>query len=112
MKGVKMQLSETEMNKLLIINQVKNRSISQEEGGKELNLSTRQVRRLLSRFCKEGAMGIKSKHKGGNLLLAVDIKEKILALVRERYADFGPTFAAEKLLEKENLKVSKETLRQ
>jgi hypothetical protein len=31
--------------------------------------------------------------------------------VRERYADFGPTFAAEKLPELNDLKVSRETLR-
>jgi len=34
-----------------------------------------------------------------------------LAGTRERYADFGPTFAAEKLAERHNLKVSRETLR-
>src|ERR1700721_1137962 len=34
-----------------------------------------------------------------------------IALVRERYADFGPTFAAEKLAERHDLKVSRETLR-
>jgi hypothetical protein len=31
--------------------------------------------------------------------------------VRERYADFGPTFAAEKLAERYDLRVSRETLR-
>ena len=31
--------------------------------------------------------------------------------MRERYADFGPTFAAEKLAELHDLKVSRETLR-
>jgi hypothetical protein len=33
------------------------------------------------------------------------------APVRERYADFGPTFAAEKLAERHDLKVPRETLR-
>jgi hypothetical protein len=32
-------------------------------------------------------------------------------LVKERYVDFGPTFAAEKLAESHDLKVSRETLR-
>jgi hypothetical protein len=31
--------------------------------------------------------------------------------VRERYADFGPTLAAEKLAEQDGLTVSRETLR-
>lgn len=105
-----MYLSEAELDKLLIINQVKNRTLTQQEAGQELNLSSRQVRRLLARFCNEGAVGIKSKHRGGNRLLAIDFKLQVLTVVRERYHDFGPTFAAEKLL-LDGLKVSKETLR-
>ena len=105
-----MQLSEAELDKLLIINQVKNRSMTQQEAGQQLNLSSRQVRRLLASFCQEGAVGIKSKHRGGNRLLSLDFKQKVLTLVRARYHDFGPTFAAEKLL-LEGLPVSKETLR-
>jgi hypothetical protein len=34
-----------------------------------------------------------------------------VTLVRERYADFGPTLAAEKLSERDGLRVSRETLR-
>src|SRR5271169_5431024 len=39
------------------------------------------------------------------------VHDHAIALVRERYADFGPTFAAEKLAERHDLKVSRETLR-
>jgi hypothetical protein len=39
------------------------------------------------------------------------VRDHAIALVRQRYADFGPTFAAEKLAEHHNLKVSRETLR-
>ena len=42
---------------------------------------------------------------------ACRIRDHAIALVRERYADFGPTFAAEKLAELHDLKVSRETLR-
>jgi hypothetical protein len=35
----------------------------------------------------------------------------VLDLVRERYADFGPTLACEKLLERHEIALSKETLR-
>jgi hypothetical protein len=38
------------------------------------------------------------------------VRDHAIALVRERYADFGPTFAAEKLAELHDLKVSRETL--
>ena len=105
-----MHLSEAELDKLLIINQVKNRNLTQQEAGQQLNVSSRQVRRLLARFCNEGSVGIKSKHRSGNRLLKIDFKLQVLAAVRERYHDFGPTFAAEKLFA-DGLKVSKETLR-
>ena len=39
------------------------------------------------------------------------MRREALRLVRERYADFGPTFAAEKLSEDHGLWVSRETLR-
>jgi hypothetical protein len=35
-----------------------------------------------------------------------------VTLVRENYIDFGPTFAAEKLAEDHDLKISRETLRE
>jgi len=35
----------------------------------------------------------------------------VIELVRSRYADFGPSLAAEVLFEKDGVKVSRETLR-
>ena len=45
------------------------------------------------------------------MYLRLELVEKILALVRITYAGFGPTFAAEKLLELNKIKISDETLR-
>jgi hypothetical protein len=39
------------------------------------------------------------------------LREDALALVRERYSDFGPTFAHQKLTEVHGLEVSVSTLR-
>jgi hypothetical protein len=39
------------------------------------------------------------------------VRDHAIALVREYYADFGPTLAAEKLDERHDLRVSRETLR-
>jgi len=41
-----------------------------------------------------------------------DVKSQAMDLVRQSYADFDPTFAAEKLNEQHGVKVSSETLRQ
>src|SRR5216684_4155232 len=39
------------------------------------------------------------------------VRDHAVALVREHYADFGPTLAAEKLGERHDVRVSRETLR-
>jgi hypothetical protein len=46
-----------------------------------------------------------------SLIVLVADPEHAISLVRARYADFGPTFAAEKLAERHDLAVSRETLR-
>ena len=100
------------MDRLIILQQVKDRILTQEEAGKRLGITTRQIRRLLVRIHKEGLPGVKSKHKGGNRLFAPEFKVQILKTVSERYQGFGPTLASEKLKEVEGLKINKETLRQ
>lgn len=78
-----------------------------------LDLSTRQVRRLLNRIRLEGAASIRHKAIGkpSNNRIIDGVKDYAMVLVRECYADFGPTFAAEKLGERNGLNVSRETLR-
>src|SRR5690242_8069335 len=79
-----------------------------------LGLSPRQVFRLLARFRAEGAPGLASRRRGrpSNRRLPASVREAALAAVRERYADFGPTLAAEKLEERHDIRLSRETLRQ
>ena len=103
-------LSEIELDRILVLKEVKEGFLTQQEAGDRLGLSQRQIRRLLKRIAV-GAEGIKSQRKGGNRAFSSDFKEIVLIKVRERYPDFGPTFAAEKLMDCEKLKVSKETLR-
>lgn len=59
------------------------------------------MRRLVSR-----QRGRPSNHQ-----LEPGLADKAIALVRQRYADFGPTLAREKLLECHGLAIGKETLR-
>lgn len=104
--------NEDEMNKILVLQQVKSRFLTQIAGAQRLKLSTRHVRRLLKRLEKEGASGIKRRSSGGNRSHSKTFKSLVLSTVKEKYPDFGPTFASEKLLEIDSLKINKETLRQ
>lgn len=78
-----------------------------------LQVSTRHVKRLLERFQKDGISGMISGRRGkqSNNLLDPRVASSAIELVRERYADFGPTLACEMLQERHQLKLSKETLR-
>lgn len=78
-----------------------------------LALSERQVRRLLDRIQTGGAASIRHKAIGrpSNNRINDGIRDYAVALVRESYADFGPTLATEKLAERDGLQVSRETVR-
>ena len=88
--------------------------IKQKTAAKRIGLSTRQIRRQAKEYRLHGAKALIHGNRGkvSNRKVRDDIKHRALALVRKKYYDFGPTFAAEKLLEKHDISVSSETLRQ
>ena len=65
-------------------------------------------------FRADGADGLISRKRGGpsNRALGSVFRETVLAIVRERYGDFGPTLAAEKLSELHGLISGSRRLRQ
>ena len=64
-------------------------------------------------FRTDGASGLVSRRRGrpSNRKLSAALRERASDLVRELYADFGPTLACEKLTEQHGLEISRETLR-
>ena len=62
----------------------------------------------------EGAAGLISKRRGrpSNRRKPEEVRTTALAIIRERYWDFGPTLAAEKLGELHGIVLGRETLRQ
>src|SRR3954465_13318210 len=78
-----------------------------------LGLKRRQIFRLLAGLKHGGAASLVSKRRGrpSNNRLPEAYRDSALSLVRERYADFGPTLAREKLAEVHGCMISRETLR-
>lgn len=114
MTGEYITLSRKEVDRLEVIQAVQQRQLRQEDAARQLGVSVRQVKRLLRRYREAGAAGLVSQHRGKrpNNTIAAATRDAILALVRTQYADFGPTLASEKLLERDGYRVSPETLRQ
>jgi hypothetical protein len=106
-------MSGQELQRIEVLSEVLARRRTEISAAAILGLSTRQTRRLLAvyRDGGGGAMIHKARGRTSNNQLIVGMREYVVELVRTRYADFGPTLAAEVLLEKDGVKVSRETLR-
>lgn len=103
-----------EAERLKIIHKVIGKEMTQIEGGKFLRLCERQIRRIVKAVRLKGARGVVHGNRGrpSARKMAEEEEERIGRLVEERYGDFGPTLASEKLLEREGIRVSREKLRQ
>src|SRR5438093_2519233 len=106
-------LSMKELDRLQVLTRIAERRLTRRRAAGLLQIGERQVRRLYRAFVQDGAAGLVSRRRGrpSARRLPTATRERALALVRERYADFGPTFAHQKLTEEHGLVLSVETLR-
>jgi len=107
-------MSKKELKRLPIIHRVMEKRLTQVKAAEMLDLSDRQIRRLISKIEAGGDPAIVHKNRGKQspFKFPKEFEDKIIGIIEKRYYDFGPVFAAEKLLECEKIKVSKEKLRQ
>lgn len=108
-----LEMSAKELSRLEVMQRLSEKQMSQREAGRILKLSVRQIKRLLRAYRHQGAAGLVSKHRGrkGNNRLSEGVKKKALNLLKTKYQGFGPTLAHEKLVEREKLKLSDESVR-
>jgi len=106
-------MSERELKRSHIIHKVLDNELKQVKAAEFLSLSDRQIRRIVKRVRKEGEIGVIHKSRGRVSSRAIPkrIKDRVIKLYREKYWDYGPTLASEKLLETDKVKISDETLR-
>lgn len=105
------QVNEGIMNRVVTLQRVADRRLTQVDAGIELGLTERQVRRLLKQYRISGWAALLPISQSGNRRFSDTFKIQVMDLVRSHYIDFGPTFASEKLFELHDLHVSRETLR-
>src|ERR1700722_12660130 len=111
METERITLSQRERDRLRVLHEVQQGHLTQVEAAARVKISDRQVRRLLLRIREQGDGSVIHGLRGrpSNRRLAAGLERKILARILQRYADFGPTLAAEHLA-KEGFAVSRETL--
>lgn len=113
MNGDIIEMSAKERDRSAVMRRVVASELTQVRAGELLGLGVRQVKRLVAAFRRRGDRGLVSGKRGkpsNNQLEPCKIA-RIEAALRDRYADFGATFAAEKLDQHEGISVSKETVR-
>jgi hypothetical protein len=108
-----LSMSKQEFGRLDVLLRVQSGRLRVEDACALIGLQRRQIFPLLRGLKADGTTSLLSKRRGkpGNHRLPAEVRSLALSLVRERYADFGPTFAAEKLAEQHGCPISRETLR-
>lgn len=114
MRGEHITMSHKEVGRLEVIQAVVGKQLKQADAAGQLGLSVRQVKRLVQRYRQDGAAGLVCGHRGKrpNNAIAQTVRDAVVGLIREHYADFGPTLACEKLHQLHGHALSVETLRQ
>lgn len=112
MKG-KITMNTKEVNRIAILTKLSQGEIKQAGAAGRLGISTRQVRRLLKKFRRDGAAGIVHGLRGvkSNNRINPEALETAIIAVKDRYPDFSITLAHEKLAEHHGFLYSRETLR-
>jgi transposase len=111
-------MSASELKRVGVMERVETGTLKLGSAAQLLGVSYRQAKRIYRRYRVEGAKGLKHRSAGrpSNRARMSDVRERALALVREKYSGavderFGPTLAAEHLVSEDEIPVDHETLR-
>jgi transposase len=106
-------MSQEELRRLHVMHKIMEKAMTQADAAGKIGLCERQVRRVVARIREEGDRGIIHRLRGkpSNRALPEGVKNKVLELFKDKYPDFGPTLASEKLFERDKIKINDETLR-
>lgn len=106
-------MSQKEVGRLRVLEQVLQGALSQSEAATVLELSTRQIRRLQRGYETQGEAALAHGLRGrtSNRKLDEALARQAQQLIARHYVDFGPTLATEMLLEHHGIKLSVESVR-
>jgi hypothetical protein len=108
-------MTQAERDRLVTLKKAKKKLITQREAAEELELSIRQVKRLLYALKKYGDRAVVHGLRGHRSNRRIEDrieKQAVKILSAPVYEGFGPTLAAEYLRKKHGIEASKETVRQ
>ena len=106
-------LNRKEQKRLILLNQLERKELGLGKAALILNVSERQVWRLLSAYRKEGAEGLVHRNRGRQPVntLPIELRERVISLASAKYAGFNHSHLTEKLVEKEQAHLSRSSVR-
>lgn len=110
-ENLRMSIKEAEY--LGVMRQIDKKKLTMRQGSEQLGISLRQTKRIRKRYLIEGEPGLisRKRNKPSNRKIPDEMRSHIVELLKTKYVGFGPTLAGEKLMKRDNLKISAETLR-
>ena len=108
-------MTQAERDRLVVLKKTKKGLMTQGEAAAELDVTERQIRRMVQRLKTDGDKSVIHGLKGktSNRRLEGPLRQRAMKILSDpRCHDFGPTYARDHLAGKHGIKVSKETMRQ
>jgi transposase len=107
------ELTQRELQRVKVIENAVMGRISVQEAGRMLGISGRQVKRLKGRYRAETVDWVRHGNRGKPKPWALGqaLRQQILALAQSKYVGFNDSHLTEKLVEVEQIGVSRETVR-
>lgn len=107
-------MSRTEIDRMSVLRDLAANRIKVADAAVLMGLGRRQVFRLAKAYGQDGPEALVSRRRGrsSNRSYPATLRTEAIGIIRERYSDFGPTLAAEKLAELHGIQLVRETLRQ
>jgi len=101
------------LERVKILEMIKQKKLSQKEGCEFLKLSKRQLIRIYKKYLEGGEESLNHGLRGktGNHRIDESYKKEVIECYKTYYKGFGPTFASELMYENNNLIVKAGTLR-
>lgn len=105
-------MSKRELSQYEVINRLLRAEINGSKAAELLNLTSRHIRRLKVKVKRFGAKALIHGNRGkvSNHQVPKTEQRRIIKLLKNRYSDFGPTFAAEKLAENHEIHRDRKTI--
>jgi len=107
-------MTQRDRDRLVVLKKAQKKLITQKQAASELQLTERQVRRLLKRLKREGDKAVVHalRDRSSNRALSEEVRQKAMSiLLLPEWKGFGPTLASYHLAKDHAVRIGREALR-